>query len=83
MSGPSGDRTHDLRVISTTLYRLSYRTLLKTLTSYATLKPLADGHLKCHMSGMLNCGATTPNDHPTSFIIMGWLHSINKISRDT
>ena len=28
MSGPSGDRTHDLRVISTTLYRLSYTTLL-------------------------------------------------------
>ena len=28
MSGPSGDRTHDLRVISTTLYRLSYTTFL-------------------------------------------------------
>ena len=25
--GHSGDRTHDLRVISTTLYRLSYKTI--------------------------------------------------------
>ena len=27
-SGPSGDRTHDLQIISLALYRLSYRTIL-------------------------------------------------------
>ena len=27
-SGPSGDRTHDLQIISLALYQLSYRTIL-------------------------------------------------------
>ena len=26
-SGPNGDRTHDLQIISLALYRLSYRTI--------------------------------------------------------
>ena len=36
-SGPNGDRTHDLQIISLALYRLSYRTNLVSLLSISPL----------------------------------------------
>ena len=40
--GLSGDRTHDLRVISTTLYRLSYTTFVEGLLFYSSFVLLSN-----------------------------------------
>ena len=46
-SGPSGDRTHDLQIISLALYQLSYRTILADMP---TLSPF---HILVHTDHFL------------------------------